>query len=82
MQCHCLRACALFQIGMKKNAYGNIEDLLIDAVVVTPQGTLNHRLKAPRVSSGPSLHQLILGSEGMLGIITKVFLKVRPLPEV
>lgn len=67
---------------MKKNAYGNIEDLLIDAVVVTPQGTLNQRLAAPRVSSGPSVQQLVLGSEGTLGIITQVVLKVKLLPEV
>ncbi|OEH78157.1 AC2-related protein [Cyclospora cayetanensis] len=67
--------------GMKKNAYGNIEDLLIDAVMVTPRGTLNQRLAAPRVSSGPSLQQLVLGSEGTLGIITQVVLKVKPLPE-
>ncbi|CDJ42001.1 FAD linked oxidase family protein, related [Eimeria tenella] len=67
--------------GMKKNAYGNIEDLLIDAVVVTPQGTLNQRLAAPRVSSGPSVQQLVLGSEGTLGIITQVVLKVKLLPE-
>lgn len=67
--------------GMKKNAYGNIEDLLIDAVMVTPQGTLNQRLAAPRVSSGPSVQQLVLGSEGTLGIITKVVLKVKLLPE-
>ncbi|CDJ54037.1 Ac2-202, related [Eimeria brunetti] len=67
--------------GMKKNAYGNIEDLLIDAVVVTPQGTLNQRLAAPRVSSGPSVQQLVLGSEGTLGIITQVVLKVKVLPE-
>lgn len=67
--------------GMKKNLYGNIEDLVLDVVVVTAQGTLNQRIAAPRVSSGPSLQQLILGSEGTLGIITQVVLRVRILPE-
>ncbi|KAL8439758.1 hypothetical protein Efla_002660 [Eimeria flavescens] len=67
--------------GMKKNAYGNIEDLLIDVVMVTSQGTINQRLAAPRVSSGPSVRELVLGSEGTLGIITQVLLKVKPLPE-
>lgn len=67
---------------MKKNAYGNIEDIVVDAVVVTPRGTLNQRSSAPRVSCGPSLQQLVLGSEGTLGIITQVTLKVKVLPEV
>ncbi|KAL8270540.1 hypothetical protein Esti_005511 [Eimeria stiedai] len=67
--------------GMKKNAYGNIEDIVIDVVMVTPQGTINQRLAAPRVSSGPSVQHLILGSEGTLGIITQVLFKVKPIPE-
>lgn len=67
--------------GMKKNAYGNIEDLVVDVVIVTSQGTLNQRTSAPRVSCGPSIQQMILGSEGILGIITEVLLRVRVLPE-
>lgn len=67
--------------GMKKNAYGNIEDMVVDCVVVTSKGTLNQRCAAPRVSSGPSLHQLALGSEGTLGIVTQVLLRVKLLPE-
>ncbi|XP_026190050.1 alkyldihydroxyacetonephosphate synthase, peroxisomal [Cyclospora cayetanensis] len=67
--------------GMKKNAYGNIEDMVVDMVVVTPKGTLNQRTAAPRVSSGPSLQHLILGSEGTLGIVTQVLLRVKIVPE-
>ena len=67
---------------MKKNRYGNIEDLVVDIVVVTAKGTLCEKLAAPRVSSGPSLQQIILGSEGTLGIITQVILKVKLIPEV
>ncbi|KAL8438489.1 hypothetical protein Efla_002239 [Eimeria flavescens] len=67
--------------GMKKNLYGNIEDLVIDVVMVTAKGTLYQRRAAPRVSSGPSLQQLMLGSEGTLGIITQVILRVSVLPE-
>lgn len=67
--------------GMKKNMYGNIEDLVVNVVVVTSQGTFNQRTSAPRVSCGPSLQQLILGSEGTLGIITQVLLSVRLAPE-
>lgn len=67
---------------MKKNIYGNIEDMVVDVVVVTASGTLNQGTSAPRVSCGPSLQQLMLGSEGTLGIITQVLLRVKILPEV
>jgi FAD/FMN-containing dehydrogenase len=38
-------------------------------------------LKVPRISSGPDLHQIILGSEGTYGVVTEVTLKIFPLPE-
>lgn len=66
--------------GMKKNQYGNIEDLVVDARVVTPKGVLQESTRAPRVSAGPSAQEVILGSEGTLGVITEVILKVRPAP--
>uniref|UniRef100_A0A183TXD1 ATP-dependent (S)-NAD(P)H-hydrate dehydratase n=1 Tax=Toxocara canis TaxID=6265 RepID=A0A183TXD1_TOXCA len=39
-------------------------------------------LQVPRISSGPDLHHVILGSEGTLGVITEVTIKIFPLPEV
>jgi len=36
----------------------------------------------PRLSSGPDINQIFLGSEGTLGVITEAVVKVRPLPEV
>lgn len=68
--------------GMKKNVYGNIEDLVVRVKMVTSKGTLERNVSAPRVSCGPDFNHIILGSEGMLGVITEVQLKVRPLPEV
>ena len=68
---------------MKKNTYGNIEDLLIDVKVVTPVSTIvqnTTKSLAPRVSCGPNFQQLILGSEGTLGVITEAVLKIRPIP--
>uniref|UniRef100_H2Y724 Alkylglycerone-phosphate synthase n=1 Tax=Ciona savignyi TaxID=51511 RepID=H2Y724_CIOSA len=67
--------------GMKKNVYGNIEDLLVHVKMVTPRGVLEKNCMVPRMSAGPDLHQFIIGSEGTLGIITEVTLKVRPLPK-
>ena len=42
--------------GMKKNRYGNIEDIVITLKVVTPQGTWVRPRSAPRISTGPELN--------------------------
>uniref|UniRef100_A0A1I8GBL3 Alkylglycerone-phosphate synthase n=2 Tax=Macrostomum lignano TaxID=282301 RepID=A0A1I8GBL3_9PLAT len=67
--------------GMKKNVYGNIEDLLVHVTFVTPTGVIEKSCAAPRVSVGPDVHHLIMGSEGSLGVVTEVTLKIRPLPQ-
>lgn len=68
--------------GMKKNVYGNIEDLVVRVKMVTSKGVLERNISAPRVSCGPDFNQIILGSEGTLGVVTEVLIKVRPLPPV
>ncbi|CAG0912989.1 unnamed protein product [Notodromas monacha] len=68
--------------GMKKSVYGNIEDLIVHFTAVTPKGVVSKSCSVPRISSGPDLHQFFLGSEGTLGVITEVTLKIRPLPAV
>ncbi|KAL6725734.1 hypothetical protein Aduo_007767 [Ancylostoma duodenale] len=68
--------------GMKKNKYGNIEDLLIHVNFATAKGMIQKQCQVPRISSGPDLHHVILGSEGTLGVVTEVTIKIFPLPEV
>ncbi|XP_046902740.1 alkyldihydroxyacetonephosphate synthase, peroxisomal isoform X2 [Hypomesus transpacificus] len=67
--------------GMKKNIYGNIEDLVIHVRMVTPKGVIEKSCQGPRMSTGPDIHHFILGSEGMLGVVTEVTMKIRPVPE-
>ncbi len=67
--------------GMKKNRYGNIEDLVLDVNVVTAAGTLQRTGASPRESIGLDLRRLMFGSEGTLGIITSAIVKIFPLPE-
>ncbi|XP_017791004.1 PREDICTED: alkyldihydroxyacetonephosphate synthase [Habropoda laboriosa] len=73
--------------GMKKNRYGNIEDLVVRVRMVTgrtddPEITLERGILVPRASCGPDFDHMILGSEGTLGVVTEVVLKIRPLPKV
>ncbi|MFM9904661.1 MAG: FAD-binding oxidoreductase [Pyrinomonadaceae bacterium] len=67
--------------GMKKNKYGNIEDIVVDMTVATADGELKRRTTAPRESVGPDMRRLIFGSEGTLGIVTSAVVKLFPLPE-
>src|SRR6185369_8354279 len=68
--------------GMKKNRYGNIEDLVLDVTVATAAGSLQRTSASPRESVGLDLRRLMFGSEGTLGIITSAVVKIFPLPEV
>ena len=67
--------------GTQSNAYGKIEDMVIALQVATPQGTLRTR-PLPAASNGPDLNRLIVGSEGILGIITRATMRVHATPEV
>jgi alkyldihydroxyacetonephosphate synthase len=67
--------------GMKKNRYGNIEDLVLDVTVATSSGMLQRSGCSPRESVGMDMRRLIFGSEGMLGIVTSAVVKIFPLPE-
>lgn len=68
--------------GMKKNRYGNIEELVEQITLVTPRGAVEHLQPLPRVSQGVQPQLLAFGSEGNLGIITKAVIKIFPQPEV
>ena len=68
--------------GMKKNRYGNIEDIVLDVLVVTAKGKLSRSAVAPRESVGLDTKRWVFGSEGNLGIITHAVVKVFPIPEV
>jgi alkyldihydroxyacetonephosphate synthase len=67
--------------GMKKNRYGNIEDLVLDLRAVTPAGVVSRSSPAPRESIGIDPRRAFFGSEGNLGIITSAIVKLFPLPE-
>jgi len=68
--------------GMKKNRYGNIEDLVVALRAVTPSGEYCSSGAYPRISTGPDLNHMMIGSEGTLGVVTEVSLKIRPIAPV
>lgn len=68
--------------GMKKNRYGNIEQIVENITMITPSGTLEQIQPLARASIGIQPQQLLFGSEGNLGLITKATIKIHALAEV
>ena len=66
--------------GMQSDKYGDIADICRGLRVVRPGGVLVLR-PLPATSSGPSVREMILGSEGRLGVITEVTVQVHRQPE-
>ena len=67
--------------GQFSTKYGKIEDLVVSIEAVMPDGKVAKSRTVPRSSTGPRLEQLLLGSEGVLGIITEATLRIFPFPE-
>jgi FAD/FMN-containing dehydrogenase len=67
--------------GTQVLRYGNARDLCLGLEVVTAQGEVWHGLSGLRKdNTGYDLRNLLIGSEGTLGIITAATLKLYPLP--
>jgi alkyldihydroxyacetonephosphate synthase len=65
--------------GQASAGYGRFDDLVTSLAMVTPIGELR-TLATPHTAAGPSLRELALGSEGVLGAITEVTVRVRAAP--
>lgn len=68
--------------GNKAVKYGTTRHQVYCFEVVTPKGEItNVGARLHKMSTGYALEQLLIGSEGTLGIITRITLKLLPLPE-
>lgn len=67
--------------GMRCIKYGTTRNYVLDLEVVMADGRIVHTgSKTLKTASGYDLNNLLIGSEGTLGIITQATLKIHPLP--
>ncbi|MGG7465546.1 MULTISPECIES: FAD-binding oxidoreductase [unclassified Plantibacter] len=67
--------------GMQSDKYGDIADIVRGLRLVRPGGIVDLR-PVPSASTGPSVREMIVGSEGRLGVITEVVVQVHRVPAV
>lgn len=66
--------------GQASTGYGRFDELVVAVVVQTPAGELSLG-RGAATAAGPDLLGLLVGSEGALGVVTSVTVKVRRRPE-
>ncbi len=66
--------------GQSSTGYGSIEKMVLGLRLAAPAGEIELP-PLPASAAGPGLRQLLVGSEGTLGVITEVSLRVRHAPE-
>ncbi|WP_419779781.1 FAD-binding oxidoreductase [Maridesulfovibrio sp.] len=66
-------------MGQLSSRYGGIEDLVVTYTAVMPGGEIIETMNVPRAAMGPDLRHIFMGSEGTLGVVTDVTLKIFPL---
>jgi alkyldihydroxyacetonephosphate synthase len=67
--------------GQASSGYGRFDALVSSVRLVAPAGDMQ-TLETPHTAAGPALRELIVGSEGVLGVIPEVTVRVRPAPLV
>ena len=65
--------------GQQSRGYGRIEQLFAGGTLLAPDGELRMS-PVPASAAGPDLRQMVLGSEGRLGVLTEVVVRVTPRP--
>jgi alkyldihydroxyacetonephosphate synthase len=66
--------------GQQSLRYGRIEKLFAGGTLETPLGSMT-MLPFPASAAGPDVREMVLGSEGRLGILTQASVRISPIPE-
>ena len=67
--------------GVVSTKYGKAEDQVLQVEAVVPPGRTVTTLPVPSHAAGPDLLQILVGSEGTLGVITSATMRLEHLPE-
>jgi len=65
--------------GQASSGYGRFDALVSSVRMLAPAGEIS-TLETPHTAAGPALRELVIGSEGVLGVIPDVTVRVRPAP--
>ena len=65
--------------GQASSGYGRFDALVSSVRLIAPAGDLR-TLETPHTAAGPSLREVVVGSEGVFGVIPEVTVRVRPRP--
>jgi alkyldihydroxyacetonephosphate synthase len=65
--------------GQASSGYGRFDSLVASVRLIAPAGDLR-TLETPHTAAGPALRELVVGSEGVFGVIPGVTVRVRPAP--
>lgn len=66
--------------GQQSLRYGRIEQMFAGGKLETPNGSFDIPT-FPASAAGPDLRELVMGSEGRMGVLTEAIVRVTPLPE-
>lgn len=65
--------------GQASSGYGRFDSLVSSVRLIAPAGELG-TLETPHTAAGPALREVVVGSEGVFGVIPDVTVRVRPVP--
>lgn len=65
--------------GQASSGYGRFDALVSSVRLLPPAGEIS-TLETPHTAAGPALREIVIGSEGVLGVIPDVTVRVRPAP--